>query len=196
MSSTNRGYDRHASDYYRTPISAIEEFLGKWDELADKGLVKDIFTQEAICLDPSAGGDKDFPLIPYPSALKSRYQIVQIDTMDIREDSSADKKADYLTTNCKGYDVIITNPPFYLAQEFIEKALEDVKDDGYVVMLLRLNFFGSKKRFDLWQRHMPIYTFVHHKRLSFTGGKTDSVEYMHAVWKKDVKPLSTNLVVI
>lgn len=27
MSSTNRGYDRHKSDYYVTPVDKIEEFL-------------------------------------------------------------------------------------------------------------------------------------------------------------------------
>jgi len=196
MSSTNRGYDRHASDYYSTPIDAIEDFLGKWDELASKGLVEDIFTKDAACLDPSAGGDLENPVMPYPSVIERLYSIARIDTMDIREDSSADKKADYLAAPCEGYDVIVTNPPFYAAQEFIEKALGEVNGGGYVIMLLRLNFFGSKKRFSLWQEHMPIYTFVHHKRLSFTGGATDSVEYMHAVWKEDVKPLSTQLIVI
>lgn len=197
MSSTNRGYDRHASDYYKTPVSAIEEFFVKWDEIVDMGEVKDIFLPTTKCLDPSAGGDPESRTMPYPSTIKRIYPLVgNIHTMDIREDSSASVIADYLTTPCEGYDVIITNPPFYAAQEFIEKALDEVNYGGYVIMLLRLNFFGSKKRFSLWQRHMPICTFVHHKRLSFTDGGTDSVEYMHAVWKQDVRPLSTNLVVI
>jgi hypothetical protein len=50
-------------------------------------------------------------------------------------------------------------------------------------MLLRLNYFGSSARFNFWKKFMPVRAYVHHKRLSFTGGATDSIEYMHAVWK-------------
>ena len=32
---------------------------------------------------------------------------------------------------------------------------------------------------------MPKYVFVHNRRMSFAeDGKTDSIEYMHAVWQK------------
>lgn len=30
MSSTNRGYERHKTDYYVTPKHAVEDFLGAW----------------------------------------------------------------------------------------------------------------------------------------------------------------------
>src|SRR6185436_12119156 len=86
-------------------------------------------------------------------------------------------------------NIIITNPPFNLAQEIIEKALADVADDGLVIMLLRLNFFGSKGRAEFWKKHMPIKTFVHSQRMKFTNtGGTDSIEYMHCVWLKGYNP--------
>lgn len=75
--------------------------------------------------------------------------------------------------------------------------MNDVKAGGYVVMLLRLNFFGSSQRLDFWQKQLPIWAYVHHRRFSFTDdGKTDSIEYMHAVWQKDTAPDFTMLKVI
>lgn len=197
MSSTNRGYDRHISDYYHTPEWAIRDFFANFmsDMQKEEALIADM-PDKMIWLDPAAGGDKDHPEMPYPSVIKDLFG-ADIDTLDIREDSSSDGLGDYLTIPKPRYDVIITNPPFFLAQEFIQKALSEVNDGGYVIMLLRLNFFGSKKRFDFWQEHMPTHTYVHHKRMSFTDdGKTDSVEYMHCVWQKGKNPLSTKLSII
>ena len=95
------------------------------------------------------------------------------------------------------YDIVISNPPFMLAEEFVRQSLEWCREGGYVVMLLRLNFFGSMKRFPLFKELPPIRCYVHHKRISFTeDGVTDSVEYAHFVWKKGVKPEFTKLNVI
>lgn len=83
------------------------------------------------------------------------------------------------------YDLIITNPPFSLAQEIIDHILTGVKDaprQPIVVMLLRLNFLGSQKRHDWWQKHLPTSIQVLSKRPSFTGNGTDSQEYAWFVW--------------
>jgi len=179
MSSTKRGNVRLEKDYYRTPINEINKFLKVFNE---------IFPLEGKkVLDPCAGGDPDNYIMPYPEALKKYTQNFNTYTIDIREDSSAREHADYLKTYI-GFepDLIISNPPFSHAQEFIDKALEDVADDGYVVMLLRLNFLGSEKRRGWWKCEMPTYIFVHPHRMSFTpDGKTDSIEYAHFVWKKN-----------
>ena len=135
----------------------------------------------------------------YPSVIKEEFDPEEMETVDIRLDSLAENKQDYLLyqTPKDFYDVIITNPPFNLAQEIINKALEDVKEGGYVVMLLRLNFFGSNQRFDFWQKQLPVWAYVHHRRMSFTDdGKTDSIEYIHAVWQKGNSPSFTMLKVI
>ena len=92
--------------------------------------------------------------------------------------------------------MIITNPPFNLALPIIEKALDILPIGGYCIMLLRLNFFGSKARKKFFETHMPIETYVHHKRISFAKGTTDSVEYMHCVWKKGDYPPYTKLFLI
>lgn len=199
MSSTNRGYERHKTDYYVTPKHAVEDFLGAWlQDLSNEDEWNDICERpdRVMWLDPCAGGDENHEMT-YPSVLKEQFG-VEARTLDIREDSLASEKVDYLEADLVyAPTVIITNPPFYLAKEIIEKALEDVRDDGYVVMLLRLNFFGSKARFPFFQEHLPERVYVHHRRFSFTDdGNTDSIEYMHAVWKKGVNPEYSKLKVI
>ena len=192
MSSTNRSEarEKHIADYYVTPVNKIIEFLNEFSKhevLRDKKF-----------LDPCAGGD-DKNLMSYPEALKQfGIEDSNIITLDIREDSPAQYHGNYLEIDCKNlYNIIITNPPFNLARNIIDKALDDVEDGGFVIMLLRLNYFGGKLRQDLWESNMPKYVFVHNRRMSFTeDGKTDSIEYMHCVWQKGYNPEFAQLKVI
>ncbi|MCG8540430.1 MAG: hypothetical protein MJA82_10885 [Clostridia bacterium] len=199
MSSTNRSEARktHKSDYYVTPVREIENFLNELQKEENQILIKNF-------LDPCAGGLIGKDKMSYPEAIKNavydRYGgKPRVETIDIRLDSLANIKGNYLKMDCKDkYDVIITNPPFNISLDIIKKALNDVKDNGYVIMLLRLNYFGSKSRKKFWEEYgLPKYTFVHHKRMSFTDdGKTDSIEYAHFVWEKGYRSNFTNLRVI
>ena len=193
MSSTNRSDARsnHIADYYVTPVNKIIDFLHEFDKCDD------IFKNDILVLDPCAGGDEDNEM-SYPKALKTLNSNLNVDTCDIREDSRSKIKGDYLELECENkYDVIITNPPFNISLDIINKALSDVKEGGYVIMLLRLNYFGGKVRKELFENHMPKYCFVHRRRMSFTAnGKTDSIEYCHMVWKKGEFPEFTMLKVI
>lgn len=184
MSSTNRSKSRneHKFDYYVTPIQKISLFLNKFNQV-EKNILN---TRGIKILDPCSGGDSQ-NLMSYPKALEN-YKILP-DTIDIRSDSLANIKGNYLEINCENkYDIIITNPAFNVAIEIIQKALHDIKKSGFVIMLLRLNFFGSKSREEFWENNMPKYCFIHSRRISFTNdSRTDSIEYMHCVWQKGWK---------
>lgn len=193
MSSTNRGYIRHANDFYVTPVNVVVDFLNEFKKY------EDVLTKDDLkVLDPSAGGSSEQPM-SYPEALKEiGIADKSIITMDIRDDSLASIKGNYLETklDCQP-NVIITNPPFNLAKEFIEKALEDVAEGGFVIALVRLNFFESKARKAMFEKQMPKYSFVHSKRISFTpDGKTDSVAYQHMVFQNGYYPEFSMLKVI
>lgn len=179
MSSTNRSNARneHVADYYVTPIDKIVEFLNEFEQVES-------LDKNMKILDNCSGGDVNHPM-SYPEALKQQ-GFNNIHTLDIREDSLAQIKDDYLHIDCKNtYDMIITNPPFNISLDIIKKALDDVKDNGYVVMLLRLNYLEGKTRKEFWKNNMAKYIFVHSKRMSFTDdGKTDSIAYAHYVWQK------------
>jgi len=204
MSSTNRGYERHKTDYYVTPQNEIKNFLSEF--LLDENIDR---PDRMNWLDPCCGGDKENEA-SYLSVIKEEFDPV-ICGIDIREDSHADVIMDFLSCekqNMDKHDIIISNPPFLHAKEFILKSLDFVNEGGYVIMLLRLNFFGSIDRKSLFEEFMPMYCYVHHKRMSFIPkdttvdgkltkkGSTDSIEYAHFVWKKGVNPEFTKLKVI
>lgn len=190
MSSTNRSNARsaHVSDYYVTPQPTIKSFLSAVAE-DDYEFLEGYLTDDEkslTVLDPCAGGDAEHEMA-YPKAIheSSGWNITYLDTIDCRPDSPSTIKADYLAHEYGPYDVIITNPPFNLALPIIEKALTEATPmGGVVIMLLRLNFFGSMQRQKFFHEQMPVLTYVHTKRPKFlnTGG-TDSIEYMHCVWR-------------
>lgn len=133
----------------------------------------------------------------YPLVLR-KLGAKNVITNDIRKNSPARYHVDYLKLELSpDPDLIITNPPFFFAEEIIDKALNDVNDHGYVIMLLRLNFLGSKHRQKLWQKYPPQQIFVHTIRMSFWPDKgVDSIEYMHCVWQKGFKAKTSRLELI
>jgi hypothetical protein len=108
MSSTNRSNARseHVADYYRTPVNDIVCFLNEFTQIYD-------LNNYNIIIDPCAGGLIDKDLMSYPEAFKQIGYTNKIHTVDIREDSLADKRADFLTLEFKKQpDMFISNPPF------------------------------------------------------------------------------------
>jgi len=79
-------------------------------------------------------------------------------------------------------DLILTNPPYSLAKEFVDHSLAL---SSTVIMLLRINFLGSQKRHSFWLENEPTSLFVLSKRPSFTGSGTDSTEYAWYVWEQE-----------
>lgn len=182
MSSTNRSNarDKHKFDYYVTPIEPVQEFIKQF--MQDEK-IRDL--SASYILDPCCWGDAKNDMT-YPAALffhGADYD--KINTVDIREDSGAKIKGDFLKMSFGLlYDIIITNPAFNICQEIIEKSIGMVYEWWYVIMLLRLNYVGSKKRKEFWAKHKPYAIYAHSKRMSFTwDGGTDSAEYAHFVWR-------------
>jgi hypothetical protein len=82
---------------------------------------------------------------------------------------------------------IVTNPPYRLAQQFVEHALECV--DGKVAMLCKLAFLEGKARYLLFKKH-PIKTvYVFSKRLPIakegdTRKQSSMIPFAWFVWDK------------
>ncbi|MGP5155192.1 SAM-dependent methyltransferase [Pseudoalteromonas prydzensis] len=183
MSSTNRGTQRNADDYYVTPHWLIEDFLAAF---AENNMLVYSPDENPRVLDPSAGGCDKYPM-SYPTVLEQEGFFVE--SWDIREDSRANLTGvNFLNVpsyESRKYDMIITNPPFNLAQEFTEHALDMVCECGLVIMLQRLNWLGSQKRKPMWQKLPLAAVYVHSKRPGFDPqkpSKTDSTEYAHFVF--------------
>lgn len=140
MSATNRGAVRRESDFYETPREAIEKLIINYH-----------FTiGDEYFLEPCAGNGA------IVRALRERYaSSININAIEIREEersnlikSGADQIsiANFLEIPALNYDpdIIITNPPFSIAQEIIEHCFK-IAPESEIIMLLRLAFLESKK---------------------------------------------------
>lgn len=90
----------------------------------------------------------------------------------------------YLETDLSGihFDIIVTNPPFSLFEEFVTKARSEAADHGFVCFLMRINALGTKKREQFWADNPPDKIIVAVPRPDFSGGGGDSCEYAWFCW--------------
>jgi len=79
------------------------------------------------------------------------------------------------------FDLVITNPPFSLAQEFVERSMQLVHPFGLVAMLLQTGIEASKKRIEFWEQHPFLVKFNIVPRPRFIEGG-DMREYAAYVW--------------
>ena len=182
MSSTKRGGQRSPADNYPTPRWCLHRFLEQF--LGD--VPDDV--QSGLWLDPGAGegniirGANDFfgDLGPTWDARELREECRPfLEDLGVSTIGIGDYFVEGPPTD-EEYDLIITNPPFSLAMEFIHRSFE--AKARYVAMLLRLNFIGSEKRHD-FMRRCPPNLYVLPNRPSFKGtGETDSIEYAWFTW--------------
>ena len=114
-------------------------------------------------------------------------------TLDIDHNVYPDIVQDFLTFEEKTFDIIITNPPYSIAIEFITHALDIVKENGFVIMLLRINFLESQKRQDFFIQNPLHSLFVLSKRPCFINGRSDSTGYAWFIWQKGKKDTNVNV---
>ena len=154
MSATNRGAKRKVNDAYDTPEYTIDSLL----EVLR-------ISRFRTFLEPCKGNNRIYDKIDVLPMNKQWCEITQ--------------GKDYLTTYFNDVDLIITNPPFNLAQEFLQKSLIEAASVWY---LLRLNFLESKKRVKFWEHNPPTHLLVLSARPSFTGKGTDATGYAWFGW--------------
>ena len=113
---------------------------------------------------------------------------------------------DYLTWKTdKKFDCIITNPPYSLAKEFVEKSMtllndgydEDGYPNGQLIMFLKIQFLESDKRKELFEKYPPKYIYVFRNRMATwnngesldPNGKRWATTMCHAwfIWEKGSK---------
>lgn len=129
LTGANYRGDRRKLDLYPTPpdvTTALMDFLK-----LDRGC----FVWEPAC------GDSDMVdvILSY---------VDKCSGTDIRNGT------DYLEASIDGVGAIITNPPFFLAEKFIRKA---VAESPVVAMLLKCQYWHAKCRHELFVEHPPAY---------------------------------------
>lgn len=186
---------RSPRDLYITPyglaLEAIyrlreDEYLANNEQVLtglDVGCGSGIWGKAADCLIYSITDDDMYPLI---------------DGIDIcptvsREDEIAYYNhiftQDFLDLHDGGYHLIFGNPPYSLAEEFIEHAFQLLEPDGYIYFLLRLSFLeGINRANGLYKDHHLKRVYVCSRRPSFfsSDGKhhtTDTLAYAMFLWQ-------------
>lgn len=91
------------------------------------------------------------------------------------------------------FDKIVCNPPFSLAEEFIEKCHSLLKPDGKMAFLLRLSMLCGLKRYSFYQKYKPSYINVLSRRMPFNGNAVDSCGYAWVIWDNPITDYDTTL---
>lgn len=136
MSSTNRGAERNRDDFYETPRWVTEAIV---PELVRPGEIDENFT----VLDPSCGNGA---ILDVFKALGATTLGIEIDPDRAAEAVRRGHRvacADALTVAWPPAALKIQNPPFCLAQEFVDRCLAV---GGTTSALLRLAFLESAER--------------------------------------------------
>lgn len=157
MSATNRGAIRNERDLYSTPEAAFKPLLPAIIKLGCETV-----------WEPACG---DRRLIKWMCECRILAGGEDISTGHNFLEDYTEREA------------IVTNPPFSLAMEFCQHA---VQLSPNVFMLLRLNFLASRKRRAWFLDNEPSALFVLSDRPSFTGnGKTDATDYAWFYWGEE-----------
>lgn len=59
---------------------------------------------------------------------------------------------------------ILTNPPFKLAEEFVEKGMSILKQGNKLILFLKVQFLESESRYNLFKKYHLKYLYVHSSR--------------------------------
>ena len=170
---------RQDFDFYPTPLAVAQDALTHVP----------IMINPTCILDPGAGTGV------WGKAARGLFPQSTITGIDLRPVPKVPAynfwfHADYLLMDAAPvFDLVIGNPPYKYAEQFVRQSMKMLEIQGCLILLLRLNFLESQSRATgLWREHPPLKVVVSSKRVSFTGdGKTNATAYAYFIWQKGWK---------
>lgn len=173
--SNHSDTEREVNDYYATPPSAVEMLLEL--ENFSKSIMEPACGQGHIAEVLKSHGYT----VCATDLVNRGYGVWGVDFFNINEPTDMD---------------IITNPPYSMAKEFVEHAMEIVTDGHKVAMFLKLTFLEGQGRRELFRKYPPKIVYVSTSRIGCAKNgkfkkdkngnlKADSaVAYCWYVWQK------------
>lgn len=85
---------------------------------------------------------------------------------------------------------IITNPPYSVGLQFVERALESVRPGGKVAMFLKVQFLEGKRRGEFFKKSPPRSVYISRSRLAcykngdLTTNPESAIAYAWYIWEK------------
>ncbi len=135
--------NRQEVDYYATDPHTLHIFL-------EKLKVDKIELPPKIC-EPACGAG-------YLSEELKRHGF-EVILYDLYDHGYGIVGQDFLKSEIKA-ECFLTNPPYRFGVEFVEHAVENVISNGYVIMLLKIQFLEGKKRNKFLKKYPPKYVYV------------------------------------
>ena len=186
MSSTGRGPRLGgADDFFVTPSWCVRRLLESWSPPG------------GMWLEPGAGNGAII------RAVNEVRDDVRWTAVECRPEEEAALEAacarvligDFLSPNMHSsvdddIRVVLGNPPFKDAQEFIDRARQ-LCQRAEIMLLLRLNYVGSEDRAEFMRRCPPDLRTLPNRPSFTASGKTDSIEYAWFGWPPGQRDLGT-----
>lgn len=148
LAGTSTTRERVSNDYYATPYESTNALLNNVKFYGN-------------FLEPCVGGGH------IAEVIKKHYPNESIYCMDLVDRGYPNTLVnDFLTYDFldQKFDNIITNPPYSLAQEFLEKSMKITNEGGKVAMFLKIQFLEGVKRLEMFKKYPPKYIYVFTKR--------------------------------
>lgn len=148
LAGTSTTRERVKDDYYATPYESTKLLLNNVEFYGN-------------FLEPCVGGGH------IAEVIKKYYPNEPVYCMDLVDRGYPNTLVkDFLTYDFldQKFDNIITNPPYSLAQEFLEKSMNIINDNGKIAMFLKIQFLEGAKRLEMFKKYPPKYIYVFTKR--------------------------------
>ena len=152
MLGVNSNVKRQEEDFYATEPKALELFLEKldedniilhsevWEPACGQGHLAKVLVSKGLNVNATDLVDRG-------------YGVGEIDFLgNIPEN--------HFMKNCD----ILTNPPFNLAEKFVEKSMEILNPGHRLFLFLKIQFLEGQKRKELFKKYPPKYVYCYSAR--------------------------------
>ena len=166
--SNHCSHERQSEDYYATDPKAVTLLLG-------------LEKFKGPILEPCCGEGHISKVL-----LENGFKVDSFDIVD----RGFGKVQDFLSDEVSSWKGdIITNPPYKLANEFLNKALQIVPKGRKVAMFLKVQFLEGKQRKGFFKKYAPKKIWVSSSRLKCGmngdfGGANSALAYAWFIWEK------------
>lgn len=148
MLGVNPNADRQKEDFYATEPSALILFIEK---LKTDGITINNNVWECAC------GQRHLAnvLLDYKHEVKMTDLIKRIEGV---------VEQDFLQSIDVFNGDILTNPPFCLAEKFVEKSISLLQNNNKLFLFLKIQFLEGQKRKELFKKYPPKYVYCYSSR--------------------------------
>ena len=146
LAGTSSTRERAENDYYATPYESTKALLDVESFIGD-------------FIEPCVGGGHIAEVVKeyYPNS-----NVVGVDLVDRGYDNTI--VSNYFDYKFDGDFNVVTNPPYSMAQEFLEHSMDNLKEGKKVAMFLKIQFLEGAKRRELFKKYPPKVVHVFSKR--------------------------------